>query len=136
MSNEHRNEWGVRWASIGFLEKVLRNHSAVVNFSCENEIQFQIERLLMEPLNVVMLEDYLLGEAKVHAVIDEFDDVDAVVNNGTWNCVAFDWREFEKQTGVVVLGITDFLGALNVENLEEYVTADERAERKRKKRSS
>jgi hypothetical protein len=77
----------------------------------------------------------MLGEAAVYEILQEFSGVTAVVNNGNWNHIALDWRAFAKKTGVAVLLLADFLGALNVEDLVKHTTVAEREERsKRRKR--
>lgn len=136
MTNDEK-DWGVGWSAISFFEGVLSNHTAVDSFTRVNDIQFRIVRRRDHPdVNAVLVDDYMLGEATVYAILQEFDDVTAVVNNGTWNHIALDWRDFAKRTGVVVLEMADFLGALNVKELAKYTTRDEREERRRKRKKS
>ena len=113
-------------------------HTAVESFTRVNDIQFEIVRRQGYPdVNTVLLDDYMLGEAKVYEVLQEFSGVTVVVNNGNWNHIALDWRDFGKKTGVAVFLVADFKGALNVEDLFEYTTFAEREERdKRRRRSS
>ena len=107
-----------------------RSSLAVASFTRVNDIQFKIIRRLGYPdVNAVLVDDYMLGEATVYEVLREFADVTAVVNNGNWNHIAFDWRAFAKNTGVAVLLAKDILGALNVEDLLKYSTLAEREER-------
>jgi len=131
------NNWGVTWSAISFVERVLSSHTAVDSFTRVNDIQFIIVRRGDHPdVNAVLVDDYMLGEATVYAILEEFDDVTAVVNNGTWNHIALDWRDFAKRTGVVVLEMADFLGALNVKELAKYTTHEEREERRPKRKRS
>lgn len=128
------NNWEVSFAAISFLENALRTHTAVASFTRVNDIQFEIvRRTVYSDVNAVLVNDYMLGEATVYAVLQEFVGVTAVVNNGNWNHIALDRKAFAKKTGVAVLLMADFLGALNVENLLEYSTAKEREERRRKR---
>jgi len=132
------NNWNVSWSAIQFFGRVLSNHSSVASFTRVNDIQYQIVRRGDLPdVNAMLVDDYMLGEAKVYALLEAFDGVTVVVNNGTWNHIAFDWRDFAKKTGIAVFLISDFLGALNVKDLIKYTTNDEReAERREHKRSS
>lgn len=112
------NNWGVGWGAISFFEGVLSNHTAVDSFTRKNDVQFEIiRRGGRSTINAVLVDNYMLGEATVYAILEEFDGVNVVVNNGTWTHVAFDWRVFAKRTGVIVLKMSDFLGALNVVDL-------------------
>ncbi len=81
-----------------------------------NDIQFEIERRRDLPsVNAVLIDEYMLGEATVYGLLQEFHGVTVVVNNGNWNHIAFDLKAFAKKTGVIVLmrhvGLS--LGALN-----------------------
>lgn len=120
-----------------YFEQVLSSHTAVESHNRVNDIQFEIVRRDNLPdVNAILLDDYMLGEATLYAILEEFEGVTAVVNNGNWNHIALDWRKFAKQTGVVVLELKDFLGALNVKQLDQYTTCDEREERRRKHKKS
>jgi len=131
------NNWNVSWSAIQFLVRVLSNHTSVASFTRVNDIQFEIVRRGdLSGVNAALIDDYMLGEAKVYALLEAFDGITAVVNNGTWNHIAFDWRDFAKRTGVAVFLVSDFLGALNVNDLTKYVTSDERYEERRKHRKS
>lgn len=108
------NNWGVGYTEICFFERVLRTHQAVSSFERINDIQFVIERTLgMSGLNVVFVSEYRLGEAFALAVLDEFPDANVIVNNGNWNAVVLDRSEFKANTGVDVLMVKHFMGALN-----------------------
>lgn len=130
-------DWNVGFGAICFMEQVLSNHTSVASFQRDKDIQFLVVRRNdLSRLNVVLVDEYELGEAFAYAVIEEFDGVEVIVNNGNWNHIILDWREFAKRTGVVVLKVSDFMGAINANNLEEYVTENERDERRRKRRKS
>jgi hypothetical protein len=133
-----QNNWGVGWAAIRFFDTVLSGHSAVTSFERVNDIQFEIERRRDLPsVNAVLIDEYMLGKATVYGLLQEFHGVTVVVNNGNWNHIAFDSKAFAKKTGVVVLMLADFLGALNGKDLGKYVPPEEREERdSRRKKSS
>ncbi|MES1213490.1 MAG: hypothetical protein ABUL64_02800 [Singulisphaera sp.] len=136
MSSNGSNKWNVGWGGIKFFEQVLSNHSSVASFERVNDIQFLIRRKAHPDVNAVLVDDYMLGEATLYAIMQEFPGTTAVVNNGTWNHIAFDWREVARRTGVVALLMADFLGAINVPDLTQYTPRDEREERSRGFRKS
>ena len=134
--NGHNN-WNVIYSSICFMEQVLSTHTSVSSFDRENDIQFHVVRTGdLSDLNIVFVDEYQLGEASAYEIIKEFSGVEVIVNNGNWNQILFDWRQFADRTGVVVLKVADFMGAINVKDLRKYVTRDEREERSRKRRKS
>jgi hypothetical protein len=59
-----------------------------------------------------------------------------VVNNGNWNHIAFDEKEAFKDTGVITFSMNDFLGALHVEQLNQYIPRSERERRGQQHRKS
>lgn len=131
------NNFNVGYGSICFMEQVLTTHTAVASFERQNDIQFLVERRSdLTDLNVVFVDEYELGEAFAYAVINEFDGVNVIVNNGNWNHIILDWRDFAKRTDVAILKVSDFMGAINVNKLEKYVTESEREERRRKRKKS
>lgn len=132
-----QNNWNVGYSAICFMEQVLSTHTAVQSFDRKNDIQFSIVRTgELSDLNIVFVEEYHLGEAAAYAIIKEFEGVQMIVNNGNWNHVLLDWRNFADRTGVFVFKMPDFMGALNCDDIRKYITADEREERRRKRRKS
>jgi hypothetical protein len=129
-----QNNWNVGYSAILFMEQLLHSHTKVCSFKRINDIQFLVVRNEGYPeLNVVFVDQYELGEATAYAIIEEFSGVEVVVNNGHWNHIVVDWRDFAKRTGVVIFKLSDFLGAINVQDLRKHVTEDERTERRRKR---
>lgn len=125
-----QNNWSVPFSSISFMKTVLENHNIVASFVRDQDIQFDIVRKNGLPnLRAVLVNEYHLGEAAAYAVIEEFKGVNAIVNNGNWNHIILDWRDFAARTGVSVLQLADFLGAVNIREITTYVTRDEREAR-------
>src|SRR6266700_1023021 len=95
------NNWGVGWSAISFFEKVLSSHTAVDSFTRKNDIRFDfVRRGDIPDVNAILVDDYMLGEATVYAILEEFVGVTAVVNNGNWNHIALDWKTFARQTSI------------------------------------
>lgn len=112
--NNGNNNRNVGYSEIVFFEQVLSSHRLVSSFKRMNDIQFAIERAAGLPsLNVVFVSEYRLGEAYAYSVVAEFPNVNVIVNNGNWNAVVLNRQEFKNNTGVEVLQLKQFLGALN-----------------------
>jgi hypothetical protein len=108
------NSFGVGYSEIVFFESVLRSHAAAAGFERSHDIRFDIERINgMSNLSVILVSEYRLGEAFAYRVLSEFQGVDIIVNNGKWNAVVLDRVEFKENTGVEVLQLSQFMGALN-----------------------
>jgi hypothetical protein len=137
MGDNGANNWNVAYSAIRFLEQVLSNHRAVESFERSDDIRFTIRRRNGLPIaNAVLVDQYEFGVAAFYEVLEEFKDVNVIVNNGNWNHIAFNWRELFKNTGVAVFSATDFMGALNVAEFEQYVPRDEREGRSTQRRKS
>jgi len=107
------NSWDIGYSEIMFFANALNAHQAVDNFTRTEDIVFDISRLGMSPLRVVLVSEYRLGEAAAYRAIQEFPGIQAIVNSGNWNAVALDRNSFRRQTKVEVLSLKNFLGALN-----------------------
>lgn len=113
MSNGSNN-FDIGYSEIIFFESVLRSHTAVTSFERIDDIRFEIARNNdRSNLSVVLISEYRLGEAFAFRVLDAFPEIDAIVNSGNWNAVVLDRADFKSNTGVEVLKMTHFLGALN-----------------------
>lgn len=108
------NNFGVGYAEIAFFESILRHHAVVTRFHRSNDIQFDIERINNMPnLSIVLVSEYRLGEAFAYRLLDEFKNLDAIVNNGSWNAIVLDEVEFKRNVGIEVLGLSQFMRKLN-----------------------
>ena len=137
MSNRYHNKWNVGDSAILFFENMLSSHNAVASFTRSNDIQFQIRRKDgLSDVNAVLVDVYAFGEAHVYGLLHEFHGVTAIVNGGGWNLIALDRKTIANRTRVTVFSMGDFMGALNVDRLEEYTPRDEREARRRKRRKS
>lgn len=136
MSNGN-NDWNVGYGAIRFMEQVLTTHTAVETFERTNDIQFLIRRRKgMTPVNAVLVEQYEFGIASLYAVLQQFRGINVVVNNGNWNQIAFDRNDAFKNTSVIALSMNDFLGALHVDRLDQYVPRSERDARDQERRKT
>ena len=112
--NNGSNNWGVNFSEISFFCHVLDNHSAVLSYERSHDILFVIQRRPpTPPLRVLFVSEYRLGDAAAYRALSEFDDVAVIVNNGNWNDIVLNRWEFKRSTGVDVVKLTQFLGALN-----------------------
>ncbi len=108
------NGWGVKYSEISFFWQALDSHTAVASFERSNDILFDIVRKPpMSALKVAFVSEYRLGEAAAYRAMAEFPGINAIVNNGNWNAIVLDENAFTAQTGVAVIKVRNFLGALN-----------------------
>jgi hypothetical protein len=112
---------------LEFIKRVLYSHKAVDRFDEIEPIQFQIFRSdNRSAINMVFVDEYVLGEATCYEVIEKYEGVQVIVNNGSWNQVAVHRGSFFRITDVLVFRIADFIGALHLTKMENYVPVEER----------
>lgn len=127
MPNNKRNRWGIELPAIKFVENFLTTHNKVEAFERTRDIQFNITRKQgFAEVKAVITNVYVFGEASFHAVLHEFPGTNAIVNTGQWNTIILDWRAVAQDTDVLIVGISHFFGALNVNRIISYIPPDER----------
>lgn len=120
-----RNSWGVSFSTISFLERALSNHKRVRSFERSDDIFFTLDRGDLTPVRALLVDEYTLGLAALMKARNEFPEFDCIVTGGNWNAYTREAKEFGEQSGIGVFIITEFLGALWRDNVQEYVEKDE-----------
>lgn len=121
--------FAVAWTCRQFIQRALYSHKAVESCTVTNNIHYQIKRTdNRSDVNMVFVDEYVLGEATCYEVIEKFENVQVIVNNGTWNHMAVNREDFYQNTNILVFKITDFFGALHLSRMEKYVSPEEREE--------
>lgn len=120
-----KNEWGVSYSSISFVERALNTHTKVASFERSQDIFFRIKLTDDRTINMVLVDEYTLGLAAVHRVLDEFPGAEYVVTTANWNAYTREAKQFgnEHEIGIFIIG--EFIGALNMKEPKKYVQKDD-----------
>src|SRR5579859_4903657 len=93
------NNWNVSYASISFFERAMRGHSKVHSFERIRDIYFKIELKNDQRINVLLVNEYVLGVAAIHRAIEEFGHFDHIVTAGNSNGYTYEAKEYVNLNG-------------------------------------
>lgn len=116
-----RNNWNVKYNSILFFCRVLKSHNNVNSFCRSRDILFHITRHDFTEIEVLLVDEYVLGIAAVHKAVDEFPNVEYIVTAGRWNGYTAEAKEHGLRNNIGIFVIDEFLGALNWSEPIRYV---------------
>ena len=120
-----RNSWNVRYNSILFFCRVLRTHSRVSSVRRSRDILFHVDLAGGTQIDVLLVDEYVLGLAAVHRAVDEFPSVEYIVTAGKWNGYTIEAKRFGAENDIGIFVIDEFLGALNRTEPKKYVRKDD-----------
>jgi len=121
-----RNDWGVSYSTISFVEQALTNHAKVASFERSKDIVFDIELESGRRITMLLLDEYTLGVAAIHEALAEFPGVEYIVTGGNWNAYTREAKEFGRRNDLGVFVIGEFLGALHWSEPKKYYQKDHR----------
>ena len=119
------NNWGVSYSTITFFEGVLQLHSKVESFSRVDHIFFRLTLKDRREINVLLVNEYVLGLAAVHRAIGEFPGTEYIVNGGNWNGYTREAKKYGTKNNIGIFVFDEFLSALHYANPKKYVKRDE-----------
>ena len=114
------NEWDVIYPTIKFFERALQTHNKVVSFERENDINFIVNRIHGDTINMVLVNRYVLGIADVYAIISEFPDANCIVTSANWNHYTWEAKEYGLNSKIAIFNASEFFGALWWDNFISY----------------
>jgi hypothetical protein len=74
------NDFGVSYAQISFVDRMLAAHPNLVEVTRSNDIQFDIVRERVEPIRLVCLNEYACGLARVFEAQAVFPGVNLIMS--------------------------------------------------------
>lgn len=120
----NQNNWNVSYSTISFLEKVLRGHSKVEDFTRTQDILFEIELENGTTHKVLLLNEYTLGVANIAKAIDEFGSVDFILTGSNWNAYTMEAKQYGLDNNIGIFIIDEYIGAINTKDPIKYVKKD------------
>ena len=114
------NSWGVSFSTIRFFEEGLESHNKIKSISRDSDILFTIDTVFNATYKVLLLNEYVMGEASVIKALGEFGKLDFIVYGGKWNDSTEEANRIASENNIRLFDISDFLGAINLKNPKEY----------------
>lgn len=118
------NDFGVTFAQISWLSRLLRAHENVANVTRCNDIQFDLGRRHGPPVRLVCLDEYTCGLARVLEVQEAFPGVNLVYVGGAWNHYTGAAKEHCVGSEIGLFNTTEMTGALHRDDFWNYVKRD------------
>ncbi len=105
------NSWGVSYSRITWLEEAIRSHKNVTRLSRHDDIIIEIERE-NGPITLICLDEYVLGEAGVRRVMQEFPRVNFISVGGNWNGYTPEAKELCLSNQIGLFNSSELAGAI------------------------
>lgn len=115
------NAFGVSFAHICFLERLLGGHPNIVDVARLNDIQFDIVRERGGPVRLVCVNEYTCGLARVFEVQAAFPDVSLIYVGGVWNGYTGDAKQHCIDAQIGLFNAKEVSGALHRGDFWRYV---------------
>ena len=111
-------------STLQFVEQALSTHNNVATFRQRANGLYEIERKKGREVVVSLTDLYTLGTADVIEAMHTSSDLNCVVTTSAWNSYTRDAKQYGKEHGVGVFKLREFLGALWIDKLWNYVKRD------------
>lgn len=118
------NGFGVTFAQISWIKRLLERHDNVAGVTRTNDIQFEVERKRGRPIRLVCLDEYTCGLARVLEVQEAFPGVDLIYVGGAWNSYTGEAKEYCLAAGIGLFNTTEMNGALYRDDFWTYHKKD------------
>lgn len=118
------NDFGVSFAQISWIKRLLENHDNVVRVTRTNDIQFDIERGRGRPIRLICLDEYTCGLARVLQVQEAFPGANLIYVGGAWNSYTREAKEYCLAAETGLFNTTELTGALHRDDFWTYHKKD------------
>jgi len=119
-----KNDWGVEYTAIRFMENALSSHSKVAESTRTRDILFSLTLTGGEKFDVLLVREYCLGLAAVHRAQSEFPSAEYIVTCANWNGYTREAKEYGNENDIGIFNAGEFFGALNWSNPKKYYRRD------------
>lgn len=107
------NAWGPSDATLEFFEAALRTHSRVTKVIARPNQVFEVNTIgRKNPLIVLVVDLYTVGQADVVKALDTVEDLDVFVTASTYNGYTRAAKKHATQHRIGLFQIGEFLGAI------------------------
>lgn len=117
------NVFGVSFAQISFLERLLAGHPNIIEVARSNDIQFDMARERGGPIRLVCLNEYACGLARVFEAQEAFPGVNLIYVGGVWNSYTADAKQHCRDAQIGLFNAKEITGALHRNDFWRYVRA-------------
>lgn len=125
MSNNGKNDWGVSYSRITFLQQILDTHPNVEVLGRHDDIVFEIRRKREgDELTVVCIEEYTASLELVMQVVQAFPSVKIIYVGGVWNGYTQEAYDFCQEHQIGLYNAGELAGGLHKKTYWNYEKRD------------
>jgi len=106
------NSWGVSYSRIAWLESAIKSHGNVIRYSRHDDIIMTFDRKEGSSITLICLDEYTLGEAMAHRVLNEFPEVNFISVGGNWNGYTREAKQLCQSKSIAIANANELTGAL------------------------
>jgi hypothetical protein len=118
------NNFGVAFHQIVWIERLLRQHPNVVVVERTRDIVFNIDRKRLPAIQLVCLNEYTCGIARVLEVLDTFPGTNLIYVGGVWNGYTSEAKEYRLDAHIGLYNTGEMNGALYQNDFWAYHKKD------------
>ena len=118
------NSFGVAFDRIIWIDRLLRQHPNVVAIQRTRDIVFNIDRKRGLAIQLVCLDEYTCGMARVLEVLDTFSATNLIYVGGVWNGYTCEAKEYCLAAHIGLFNTGEMTGALYRDDFWAYHKKD------------
>lgn len=112
----------LRKDSKDFFENAIKRHNKVKELTQISNNYYLIKRINGKDVNVLVNNIYTLGLADYYEIVNTYGSIDAIVIMSNWNGYTTQAKSIARKENIAILGFTEFLGAMNYDNINKYTS--------------
>lgn len=123
------NDFGVAFDRIAWIDRLLRMHQNVATIERIQDIVFSVNRKKGPAIQLVCLDEYTCGIARVLEVLETFPGTNLVYVGGVWNGYTCEAKEYCLDAHIGLYNTGEMSGALYRDDFWAYHKKDDQGNR-------
>jgi hypothetical protein len=127
MGNNGKNDWGVSYSRITFLEKILQTHRNIAILDRHDDIVFEVQRKIQDDaLTIVCVDAYTASLELVMRIIATFPSTNIIFVGGKWAGYTKEAHDFCRERHVGIYNAGELSGGLYKDDFWTYEKFDDK----------
>ncbi|MCU4819331.1 hypothetical protein P4G73_32425 [Bacillus cereus] len=122
--------------SINFFLDVISNHQSVKAVEQIGLPLFKVTKQNNSELIALLVNIYILSESELFDLYSRYPKIDVIVNSSNWNQYTLSAKALAKENKIGLFSFKEFMGALNYDNKDFFISYISPEERKRNKENN
>jgi hypothetical protein len=118
------NHFGVSYAQISWINRLLQGHPNTSTVIRSNDIQFDVTRKRGSDIRLVCLNEYSCGLGRIFEAQEEFPGVNLIYVGGNWNSYTLEAKTHCLDSKIGLYNTNEMSGALHRNDFWAYHKKD------------